>query len=399
MLDLVISMTDPRQEKLGDILNVYTGDGDGFYVPGPVFLTDPVPGAIGIGDVTGGGLADIVVASNRLSSIQVFVNNSRASEDNRLPGQRCENGNQCTTSFCVDGVCCRAQCEATELCNIPGAEGECLPADGNLPLGRPCVTGDQCQSDFCTNEVCCVVGTCPTDARCDIPGAEPGTCAIPLANGEPCTTPEHCRTGNCLDSYCCDSACPNGRCDIPGNLGVCTDELPLGATCSLDDQCVTGICDIVGRICCATTCASTEECTSDGENCGPPSTTVTPNITPGTDGAPCTDEADCDSGNCVDNVCCKVPTCDGALVCAIGTGECATPTPTSNVTPTSTPDLSCGVCPSDCPCVNGLCLCAGRDGGGCSTSDTGDSRQIFLALLLPAGLLLARRLRMARVKR
>jgi MYXO-CTERM domain-containing protein len=49
--------------------------------------------------------------------------------------------------------------------------------------------------------------------------------------------------------------------------------------------------------------------------------------------------------------------------------------------------------------VNGLCLCAGRDGGGCSTSDTGDSRQIFLALLLPAGLLLARRLRMARVKR
>ncbi len=399
-VDLAITMTDPREEKLGDILNIYTGTGDGFYVPGPVFITDPRPFVLGTGDITGGGLTDIVVNAFQLSTVQVFVNNSSAPIDDRLPGQRCDDPNQCTTTYCVDGVCCRAECSLEELCNVPGSEGTCLPADDNRPLGRPCEAGDQCQSTFCTNEVCCVVGTCPTDARCDIPG-NLGTCRLPLNNGEECTVPENCRTGNCADGFCCDSACPNGRCDIPTHLGECTPELALGETCSLDDQCTSGICDVAGRVCCSTTCASTEECSLDGTSCGPPIRTQTPQVTvtkaPGEDGSSCTNDDQCDSNNCVDNVCCKVDNCEGSEVCSLGTGECATPTPTGRGTPTSTPDLSCGVCPSDCPCVNGLCLCAGRSGGGCSTTDTHDSRQVFLALLLPAGLLLARRLRAVKV--
>jgi len=119
-------------------------------------------------------------------------------------------------------------------------------------------------------------------------------------------------------------------------------------------------------------------------------------VRPGADGSNCTNDDQCDSGFCTDNVCCKADSCEGSAVCALGSGECATPTPTGSRIPTATPDLACGVCPSNCPCVNGLCLCAGRSGGGCSTAETNDSRQLLLALLLPVGLLLARRLQRVR---
>lgn len=401
-IDLAVTMTDPREEKLGDILTVYTGTGDGFYAPGPVFVTDPVPAVIAIGNVTEGGLPDIFVASFRLDTIQVFVNQSTAQLDDRLPGQRCDDPLQCTTTYCEDGVCCRAECSDVERCDVDGSEGTCQLIENNRPLGFPCTTAVQCESDFCTNDTCCLVGTCPTGTRCDVPGDE-GTCTLPLGNGEECSAPENCRTGNCVDGFCCDAACPNGRCDIPNKLGICTPELELGETCSLDDQCTSGICDVQGQICCATTCLSTQECSADGTSCGPitpgPNVTVTPGP-PGSDGSQCTNEDQCDSGNCVNNVCCKVAACDGSLVCALGTGECATPTPTQRVTPTSTPDLSCGECPPGTTCINGFCFGTGRS-SGCSTtdtSDTSDSRQVFLALLLPVGLLLARRLQAVRAK-
>lgn len=402
-IDLAVTMTDPREEKLGDILNIYIGTGDGFYLPGPVFITDPRPFVLGVGNITGAdGLPDIVVNAFQLSTVQVFVNNSSAPEDDRIPGQRCENGNQCTTGYCIDDVCCRAECLPGELCDIGGFEGTCQPADGNLPNGRPCETADQCESDFCTNDTCCVVGTCPTDGRCDIPGSE-GTCTIPLANGEPCVADEHCRTGNCRDGFCCENECLNGRCDTPNRQGECVAPLPLGQGCTLDDQCDSGICDIVGRICCAETCAATEECTVNGQDCGPPRTpdpNVTPTVPPGDPGSTCGNDSQCDSGDCNNGICCAQPNdCSGNEVCAAGSGVCATRTPTGRSgTPTSTPDLSCGVCPDDCPCVNGLCLCAGRSGGGCSTSDTQDSRVLYLALLLPIGFLVARRWQTARAR-
>jgi hypothetical protein len=397
-VDLAVTQLDPRVNQLGDILIIYTGEGDGTYAPGPVFTTDAVPDNLAVGHAAGNGLPDIFVSSNRLKTIQLFVNHSSGQEDDRLPGQRCDDRNQCTTTYCEDGVCCRTECiDGVEACNIPGSEGTCLLLEDNRPNGFSCEEPDQCQSGFCTDGICCVTATCPSDTRCDIPEFL-GTCHIPLPIGDECEADENCRTGRCVDTFCCDSDCPNGRCDIPGLEGTCTPFRGLGQTCSLDDQCVSSICDVVGRICCNTTCAATEECTADGMSCVAARTPI-PNVTPGSDGAPCTNADQCDSGFCEDNVCCKVDDCAGSLVCAFGTGECASPTTTpGSGNPTPTPDLACGACPAGCPCVNGLCLCASRGGGGCSTTDPGDSREIFLALLLPAGLLMARRRKAARAR-
>jgi len=45
-----------------------------------------------------------------------------------LPGDLCTAGAQCSTTFCVDSVCCtEPSCDPGEACNVPGMQGTCAP--------------------------------------------------------------------------------------------------------------------------------------------------------------------------------------------------------------------------------------------------------------------------------
>jgi hypothetical protein len=48
-------------------------------------------------------------------------------------GQPCSAGSQCTSSFCVDGVCCNNACQwLCEACNLAGSVGTCT----SVPAGQ-----------------------------------------------------------------------------------------------------------------------------------------------------------------------------------------------------------------------------------------------------------------------
>lgn len=401
-VDLGVTQVDPRQPTVRSVMAVYVGVGDGLFVPGPISVADPSPDAMAAADFSGDGLPDIVVGSSQLSRLQIYVNVSTAPTDRKPPGQACDNADQCLSNLCTDGVCCQTECLEGELCNIPGSEGTCTPLEDNRPLGFPCdeAQPDQCLSGFCVNSTCCVVGTCPSGARCDLPGND-GTCGPLLDNGSQCDLAEHCRNGRCVDGFCCDSNCPDGRCDIPGKEGTCTAFQGLGQECRDDGQCADpGICDAVGQICCSELCNADEECAIDGNGC---IANPNPTFTPGVIGGPCSRDSDCIDAQapyCTDGVCCVTDHCDGGQVCAAGEGTCATPTPTPSVTPTRTPvDL---VCPDGGPPdpATGFCSVTSRSGGGCSMAEKngGTAADLLLACLLPAALWLGRRWQVRQVR-
>lgn len=68
----------------------------------------------------------------------------------------------------------------------------------------------------------------------------------------------------------------------------------------------------------------------------------TPTPTPLANGADCSNPDVCESGNCVNGICCEVPFCSKGEFCAPITGMCQsgpTPTPTSSPTGTETPTV------------------------------------------------------------
>ena len=46
---------------------------------------------------------------------------------NLMEGDPCTFNGQCTTMFCVDGVCCDTSCtDPLHSCNVPGSVGQCV---------------------------------------------------------------------------------------------------------------------------------------------------------------------------------------------------------------------------------------------------------------------------------
>lgn len=53
---------------------------------------------------------------------------SNSSSCNLPQGDPCFANGQCTTTFCVDGVCCDTSCtDPLHDCNVPGSVGHCIP--------------------------------------------------------------------------------------------------------------------------------------------------------------------------------------------------------------------------------------------------------------------------------
>jgi hypothetical protein len=160
-------------------------------------------------------------------------------------GQPCTSAAQCTTPYCVDGVCCDSVCAGIcQACNVAGHIGACSP----VPAGQH----DDYPAAICTGAYAC---------------SGSGTCLRP--NGIGCSADSQCISGACADGFCCDTAC-NGAClscSLAGTIGTCKPipkgQIDVNPACSGIHACDgNGACLLaIGQ-----TCSGPTECASG--NCG-----------------------------------------------------------------------------------------------------------------------------------
>ncbi|MDX2169280.1 MAG: VCBS repeat-containing protein [Deltaproteobacteria bacterium] len=423
-IDVAVALSDPRNARNGgvnttDTMQVFGGDGTGGLDAGGTFTIEKSPTSMAAGDITGDGKPDVAIAAQRTLSLQAFVNISSAG--GKANGEECLTGDECLSNRCTNGVCCGAQCAANERCDVMGREGTCIPQSTG---SEPCDEPNDClmEGAFCVNNICCDQEC--SNGVCDMPGFE-GICIPLLPPGEFCDEDAQCSTHFCSpNSRCCNEACDNGFCD---SAGVCHLPLGPGEPCQEDLECASEVCDGFDLICCNRRCDEVAEfCSSEGE-CKPfptvpaetpnvtstpladtptPTPTRTERLTPGPDGEECSVGGECTSGFCVNDVCCVEQSCNANEHCQAGTGQCVaggtpTRTPTSTRLP-STPTVNpCGSCPKGtrCQVVNGAPLCiSSSSGGGCSTTGSGDSRDLVIAAMLPLALWLGRRWQLQRAR-
>ncbi len=351
-VDLAVFMTDPRRVGTGsgienDALLIFTGRGDGQFGQASVLRTPKTPLAAVALNLNGDGRVDLVAGFQRSTNMTGFVNASTGA--GLEPGDRCVVGGDCASGFCIEGVCCLTACAPDESCAVPTREGTCE----RLPIDViPCTVSDECfafpepeDDGICKDGFCCEDG-CP-DGRCDIAGFE-GLCIDTQDPGLPCTDERDCSSRFCVDGVCCREACDEGFCGANAD-GVCRAPLPPGEPCSLDGQCDTGFCDFAVDICCVFACGDQEECAEDGLTCIPD------NSGERLPGDSCDGDTIClENSQCVDGVCCTVSGCPDGEICAAPNGNCVViPTPT----PTPVPQPNGNIC-SDNPneCDSGNCV-------------------------------------------
>ena len=274
--------------------------------------------------------------------------------DAHAAAPRCKaDGATCSkNSGCCSGTCVKTPIGKRRFSGVCGTVGN--------PNGEACSTNTECASGHCADGVCCNMACTGSCSTCD-----GGTCA-PKAAGEPCDDGLFCTaTDTCNGSGTCQGT--GATCPLWSQSEVCTvcDEasdscsqnegltcgLANGQACSAWFQCETGSC--VDGVCCDTACSGTcEACTA--------------NKTGGTDGtcAPIAGYTDPDA-ECEDGLC-QTGLCNGFGSCGIiewGTdprdecpdGPC--------VTGKCDGGGGCGVLQSDTPC---------NDGVGCSQTDRCD---------------------------
>jgi hypothetical protein len=310
-------------------------------------------------------------------------------------GAACTDGVQCGSSNCVGGVCCNTACNLPcQACNVSGAPGTCSTAPKGLAVTAcaPYVCGGTsalCPTS-CTNNVDCAAGLYCIN----------GACTSQFPTGQPCSGAGDCSSGYCVDGVCCENACVGAcsSCNLSGSRGKCTpapvDSDPrqlcaampgdagCRAACGANAMCVYPS----GNVCQPGACASgtilnqphtcdgkgacvaggTMDCTPylcTGNACpttcaGDPSVCAAPNqcengscgrhLQPG---APCARASDCDSGFCVDAVCCASQ-CNGPCQrCDLPGAAGGMVDGTCRVPVGSDPD---GDCPGDGAC-HGAC--------------------------------------------
>jgi MYXO-CTERM domain-containing protein len=420
-LDLIVALVDPRRTRAqasaqNDAMQIFSGAGDGTFVPGGVFATQKQPISIAVGDLNTDQTPDIVLANVKTLDVQVFVNTS--SPGMTPNGESCLLGEECLSDRCTNGVCCASACdpELFERCNIPGREGGCIPVAEPVECGDSVECLDQTPAQpFCVDGFCCdqeCIG-----GRCDVEEVI-GICIPGIPDGEECFGfDEECSSANCCANFVCgrDQECESGFCE-PGT-GICRELQDLGRPCQVNEECRSNVCDVFDAICCNRSCDPATEICFPGEGIcrsitytPPPRTpTVTPTATfrdPGPNGEDCLAPEECTSGICENNICCDRD-CGSEEHCEAGTGQCVpggppgTPTNTMVPTPlpTATPEDPCLNidCPAGQTCLQGLCV-ATKSSGGCSTGgdDPGSGNLVALALL-PLAIWMRRRWQLQRV--
>jgi hypothetical protein len=260
-------------------------------------------------------------------------------DDGDLPD---DDGNQCTSSGCVDGSPDHSPVTDGAECDQGGGSvclnGTCVKVDGVA-----CVTGLECRSGFCVDSVCCdsICSDLCQGCTATLKGAGPDGVCGPIAQG---TDPHN----ECPGSRSCDGNGTCDGCDTPADCpgensecgtitcldGVCgTSNVQAGTATSVQTQgdCQRSVCDGSGGV---TTVADNDDLPDDGNQCTSNLCVEgTPTHSPlelGTEcnqsggiicdgngacikqklrGSECSQPVECTSGYCADGVCCDGP-CD-----------------------------------------------------------------------------------------
>ncbi len=301
----------------------------------------------------------------------------------------CTNDYQCLGGACPSGTCdssivraCQFdyECAPGNWCSgtDPGGAGTCGPQEA---------AGSACRSDYECLSLNCRGGTCMASSGPCTPRTTTGcvsgeycytdgTCREQRADGGACAGDYHCISGDCNGGVCgppMSSGCTPGTtigCPLmqycaPG--GLCAAQRADGATCMAPHECLTGVCNAMGR--CGTStggctpgtsagCMPTEYCASDS-TCRPKRP----------DGGPCSFPYECTSNMCNGGMCgatmmsCTPGTsigcmasqyCNSALMCA-----------------SKFPDG--GPCMFAYQCISGMCNAMGTCGAPTASCTPGTS--------------------------
>jgi hypothetical protein len=159
----------------------------------------------------------------------------------KAAGEQCDDGLFCTAVDTCNGAgscqgsgsTCPLASQSGECTDCVEATDSCSQSEGNfcgLGAGESCSFAYQCSSGFCVDGVCCesdCSGYCEACSAAKT-GYGDGTCAPIAADTDP-------------DAECDDGLCVTGLCDGAGGCGaIAAGEDPLDQ-CP-EGQCVTGLC-------------------------------------------------------------------------------------------------------------------------------------------------------------
>ncbi|MGH2535759.1 MAG: hypothetical protein ACRDJW_26200 [Thermomicrobiales bacterium] len=231
---------------------------------------------------------------------------------NKPAGASCVRATECASRHCVDGVCCTSACSGQcEACSLPGSEGSCTPVSG-APAGarQACPGAGVCRArcdgvsrKSCTawpgSEITCGSSTCSNGWQTTYACGGNGTCRPTTTSCGlyPCDAAGAACLTTCEDNADCVGAAYCAN-------GICQGEQPLGQACASADQCQSGFC--VDGVCCNSAC---------GGPCA--SCNVAGHV------GRCTEVAD--GSVCAGGICCGAACCGPSTTCVQGTCQPCTP--------------------------------------------------------------------------
>jgi hypothetical protein len=233
-------------------------------------------------------------------------------------GAACSTSSDCSSDFCVDGVCCNTSCSAQcAACDVAGTVGTCSPVVGKTHGSRTSCSTAECglACDGVDATAChfpktsCGVNACSSGTE-----THTSTCNGMGACGD---VPRSCAPYLCGPTQCSSSCTSVADCTagFECKLGVCT----TGSTPVLGSPCTAASSCPAGAFCTDGVCCSAGKC-DPGSSCA---TTVRKGTCAKLPGTSCTTSAECGSDACVDGVCCD-RACTGQCEACDGVGSSGT---------------------------------------------------------------------------
>jgi hypothetical protein len=284
-------------------------------------------------------------------------------------GTACGKASQCSSGFCVDGVCCATgSCGAGLTCAASGS-GTCAK-----PLGATCASNTECGSAHCADGVCCNTGCTGLCESCNQTGAA-GSCT-PIPSGSAPATGHGSCTGTGVCAATCNGTTRTSCGATPGTSTACGAPSCTGASLVGTSYCDgVGTCTAPGAATCGGyKCASSSAC---GNSCTVSADCATGYackagmcVTTGGLGTTCTDPTQCMSGNCVPSsapgvsVCCSASSCGAGSYCADTTAGTAAGSCVKGAGSSCASSAECG----SGFCTDGVC-CESVCNGQCEACD------------------------------